>query len=83
MTPSRWTGKRSRCVNCRPFADTPSTHVVKLPPARWSSWDPSSAHAEQIVRFHLSVGVPARAYRYRRIRGTQPRPIPKVLISGY
>jgi hypothetical protein len=96
VKPSRWRGKLARCSGCLPFADTPSTHVVKLPPAKrfrtWSDQDTSphprrwymcASHAQQIVRFHLSVGVPARAYRYRRIRGTQPRPIPKVLISGY
>jgi hypothetical protein len=96
MNPPPEPGRRGRCVNCWPFAETPTTHVVKLPPAgRFRTWADSdttprprrwflcAAHAAQIVRFHRSVGVPARAYRYRRIRGTQPHPTPGVLVSGY
>lgn len=98
MKMSRWEGKRGRCANCWPFRNNPSTHIVKMPPVRrlgmWSDRDTSprprprrwyvcGAHAAQLVRFHRSVGVDARAYRYRRIRGTQPHPSPEVLTNGY
>jgi hypothetical protein len=61
-------------VNCWPFAATPTTHVVKLPPAgRFRTWsDPDitprprrwflcAAHAAQIVRSTAaSASLPAR-----------------------
>lgn len=87
-------GKRARCPNCWPFRATPSTHLVKVAPiiptasmtgryipgVRYFMCGP---HARQMARFRTSVGYRARAYRYRRIRGTQPRPTPTVLLSGY
>lgn len=94
MIPREPAGKRGWCVNCFPFRETPNTHVVKIaaisaassmsgrdvPASRLYMCGP---HARQMARFQVSVGRLARAYRYRRIRGTQPRPVPAVLLSGY
>lgn len=94
MTQPPLAGKRGRCVNCWPFRETPATHVVKIaavPTTSSMSGRPvpasrvhlCGAHARQLARFQVSVGRWARAYRYRRIRGTQPHPTPPVLLSGY
>lgn len=68
--------RRGWCSFCR--RQRPTTHVVKFPPMRFSDDDDTVSpralrsyvcvdHAAKIVTYQHSIGVAARAYRYRRL----------------